>query len=79
MALKILLSSTLRKYYPDYEPIKGVDFSADGKTTIAEVCREIGIPMEKIKVIMVNGKSASPDYVVKGDERIGLFPPVGGG
>lgn len=79
MSLKIFLSSTLRKYYPDYDPLKGVDFSAAGKTTVAEICGEIGIPMEKIKVIMINGKSGSPDYVLRGDERIGLFPPVGGG
>jgi len=43
------------------------------------VCRKINIPVEKIKVIMINGKSESFDYILKGDERVGLFPPVGGG
>ena len=79
MPLKILLSSTLRKYRPDYDPVKGLELAADGEKTVADVCRKINIPADKIKVVMVNGKSQSLDYVLAGDERVGLFPPVGGG
>jgi molybdopterin converting factor small subunit len=39
----------------------------------------MNIPAEKVKIIMINGKSESLDYELKGNERIGLFPPVGGG
>jgi len=35
--------------------------------------------MAKIKIVMVNGKSEPFDYELQGDERIGFFPPVGGG
>ncbi len=62
-----------------YDPVKGLDLSVDGETTVAEVCRKINIPAEKIKIVMINGKSESLDYVLKGSERVGLFPPVGGG
>jgi len=79
MPLKILLSSTLRKYRPDYDPVKGLELAADGEKTVADVCRKINIPADKIKVVMVNGKSESLDCVLAGDERVGLFPPVGGG
>jgi len=37
------------------------------------------IPADKIKIVMINGKSKKLDYVIQGDERIGLFPPIGGG
>lgn len=79
MPLKILLSSTLRKYYPDYDPLKGLELVFDGEKTVGEVCRKINIPVEKIKVIMINGKNASFDDILMGDERVGLFPPLGGG
>jgi sulfur carrier protein ThiS len=79
MPLKILLSSTLREYRPDYDPLKGLEVSVDGKSTIADLCAKINIPTEKIKVFMVNGKSASLDYILVGNERVALFPPVGGG
>ena len=77
--LKIILSSTLRKYLPVYDPVKGVDFTIDGKLTVAELCRQLRIPPDEVKIVMVNGKSEGLDYLIQGDERIGLFPPIGGG
>jgi molybdopterin synthase sulfur carrier subunit len=79
MPLNIFLSSTLRKYHPDYDPLKGLELAVDGEKTVADVCTEMNIPSDKIKVVMVNGKSESFDYILRGDERVGLFPPVGGG
>ena len=79
MPLIIFLSSTLRKYVPGYDPTKGVSFIVDGERTVSDICEQMNIPAGKIKIIMVNGKSQSPDHILKGDERVGLFPPVGGG
>ena len=79
MPLEIFLSSTLRKYIPGYDPIKGMVLSLDKKITVAELCELISIPADKIKIIIVNGKNESLDHKLKGDERVGLFPAVGGG
>ena len=79
MPLKIFLSSTLRKYQPDYDPLKGLEVEFDEKRTVADLCTKINIPPEKIKVVMVNGKSAPLEYILTGEERVALFPPVGGG
>ena len=79
MALKVFLSSTLRQFYPGYDPLEGAEFSLNRKTTVSELCKLMNIPMAKIKIVMVNGKSESFDYKLQGDERVGLFPPVGGG
>jgi len=79
MALKIFLSSTLRQYIPGYDPSEGKAFSLNQKITVSELCGLMNIPEDKIKIVMVNGKSESFDYELRGDERVGLFPPVGGG
>lgn len=79
MALKVFLSSTLRQYIPGYDPSEGVRFSVNRKTTVSELCKLMDIPEAKIKIVMVNGKSEAFDYELQGDERVGLFPPVGGG
>jgi molybdopterin converting factor small subunit len=79
MPLKIFLSSTLRKYIPGYDATKGMSLISDRKMTVSELCERINIPADKIKIIMVDGKNKSPDYILKGDERVALFPPVGGG
>lgn len=79
MPLKILLSSSLRKYVSGYDPVKGMSFSVAGEITVEELCERINIPCDKIKIVMVNGKSKHMDHVLKGIERVGLFPPIGGG
>jgi molybdopterin synthase sulfur carrier subunit len=79
MPIKIFLSSTLRRYLPGYDSIIGMEYTADGEITVTELCRQLKIPADHIKIVMVNGRSEGMDYLLKGDERVGLFPPVGGG
>ncbi len=79
MPLKIFLSSTLRRHVPGYDPVKGLELTINEASTVAEVCLQMNIPTEKIKMVMVNGKHQNIDHVLQGEERIGLFPPVGGG
>ncbi len=62
-----------------YDPVKGLEVEVDGGITVAEVCTKVKIPIDNIKVAFVNGKSQKLDYILQGEERIGLFPPVGGG
>ncbi len=79
MPLKIFLSSTLRRYHPGYRPSTGIDLDLDKPLTVAELCGRIKIPPEDVKLVLVNGKSESMAFELKGEERIGLFPPLGGG
>jgi hypothetical protein len=79
MAVRVLLSATLRKYLPAYNPAEGIALDVRAGTTIEEVCQGMKIPVEHIKIVMVDGKRESLNYVLRGEERIGLFPPIGGG
>lgn len=79
MALRVFLSSTLREYFPEYRPSEGVLFPLDERITVSKLCKRMNIPMKKVKIIMVNGKRESSGYLLRGDERVGLFPPIGGG
>jgi len=79
MSIKVFLSSTLRQYIPGYDPLAGAEFSLERKTTVFELCKLMNIPQVKIKIIIVDGRNESFDYELRGDERVGLFPPVGGG
>ena len=79
MPLEIFISSTLRKHIPGYDPTKGMDLSLDKEITVAELCELINVPADKIKIIIVNGKNESLEHILNGDERVGLFPAVGGG
>lgn len=73
------LSSTLRKYVPDYDPQNGLDFPAGKGISISGLCELLGIPVEMVSIAIVNGKDAPIDLELEGNERVALFPPVGGG
>ncbi len=79
MALKVFLSATLRECYPDYEPSAGIDLDLEEAIPVAVLLRKLEISQAMVKIVMVNGLSASFDHVLRGDERVALFPPVGGG
>ena len=79
MPLTIFLSSSLRQYIPGYDPSEGMEIKDVKGITIAELCQKIGIRIDKIKIVMVNGRKEDMSYLLQGDERLGFFPPVGGG
>ncbi len=79
MTLKVFLSATLRECHPDYEPSAGIDLDLEEAIPVAVLLRKLKIPQEMVKIVMVNGLSAPFDYVLRGDERVAFFPPVGGG
>ncbi|SMC21611.1 Sulfur carrier protein ThiS (thiamine biosynthesis) [Desulfacinum hydrothermale DSM 13146] len=79
MALQVLLSATLRRCVPDYDPEAGIRVEVEPGTSVREVIRQLGLPEKEIKLIMINGLASSPEAVLQGNERVAFFPPVGGG
>jgi len=69
----------LRQYIPGYNPVVGLEIKGETGITIAELCQKLKIPIDKIKIVMVNGRKEDLNYIIQGDERLGFFPPVGGG
>ncbi len=54
-------------------------FPVENNTTVEQLLRKLGIDLEQAKIIFINGEKKSlHDYLRHGD-RVGIFPPVGGG
>ncbi|MEW5722494.1 MAG: MoaD/ThiS family protein [Thermodesulfobacteriota bacterium] len=79
MSVLIKISSTLRDYVPGYDPVNGLAVPHRPGRTVAEVLGDLGLPVEKVKVLMVNGLSSSPGRILEDGDRVAVFPPVGGG
>ena len=79
MVCTVFLAATLRKAVPGYDPATGVLASTEPGETVQDVTERLGIQLDDVKIIMVNGVHAGWDTILRGGERIGLFPPVGGG
>ena len=67
--------STLKRFTPEpdkpYPIVPGM--------SIKDVLISLHVPLEDIKLIFVDGKKAGIDTELRGGERIGIFPPIGGG
>ncbi len=79
MAIKLMLAASLRKYVPGYDGGAGHEVRVEPGATVRDLARLVGIPEEETKLIMVDGVGAGWETVLEGNERVGLFPPVGGG
>ena len=79
MPLQIFLNATLRQYVQGYNPYQGISLEIPPGTTVGQVMAQLGLPAKEVTLIMVNGRRQEADFQLQGDERLGLFPPIGGG
>jgi molybdopterin synthase sulfur carrier subunit len=79
MPLQIFLNASLRLYVPGYNPYKGITLEVPPGTAVSSLISQLSIPLKEVTLIMINGRRQQPDFLLQGDERVGLFPPIGGG
>lgn len=73
--IQIKLFASLRKFLPpdpDHFPISPGE-------TVQDVLNAAGVPVDEAKLIFINGVKGETTSVLHGGERVGIFPPVGGG
>ena len=73
--IHIKLFATLRKFLPD----DAEAFAIASGITVGQLIKHLGIPTAKAKLIFVNSQKAGLNTVLKDGDRLGIFPPVGGG
>jgi molybdopterin synthase sulfur carrier subunit len=73
--IDIKLFATLDKFMP----ASANRYPIEPGTSLSVLLDQLGIPKDQAKIIFINGKKAGPDTVLNGGERVGIFPPVGGG
>ncbi len=79
MQLTVFLNATLRRFVPGYDPYQGVSLEIAPGTTVSAIIDRLGLPAAEVTLILVNGQRRGEDCPLQGDERVGLFPPIGGG
>jgi molybdopterin converting factor small subunit len=73
--IQIKLFATLAKYLPE----SGDRFEISPGDTVRDLVRQLNMPEEKARLIFVDGLRADLGSTLEGGERVGIFPPVGGG
>jgi len=75
MGIEIKLFATLAPYLPENSD----DFPIDEGETIKSLVNKLGIPEKDVTLMFINSLRSTPDSEIADKDRVGLFPPVGGG
>ena len=73
--VQVKLNASLRKYDKTHSDHGLVPLELGEGITIHEVLRKLGIPAEKVKMLLLNGKGATFDSILSDGDRLALFPP----
>lgn len=73
--IQIKLFATLQRFMP----ASAENYAIETGTTIRTLLQQLDIPEDKAKLIFIDGIKADLATVLIGGERIGIFPPIGGG
>ena len=73
--IQIKLFATLQRFMPSSADHYGIDAGI----SIRNLLKQLDIPEKKARLIFIDGVKADLSATLKGGERVGIFPPVGGG
>ncbi len=78
MTVEVRLFATLRRHAPaSPNGVMAVEMPAG--STVLELVRALNLDPKEVHLIMVNGTGCGFEQPISDGDRIGLFPPVGGG
>ncbi len=76
---KILITLKLFATLAPYLPENADQFQIQAGATVGNIIQGLQLPPDAVKLIFVNGRKQDQTYVLEPGDRLGLFPPVGGG
>ncbi len=79
MQVQVKVFASLAQRLMDVGAGQAMVVSLDTDSTVADVIDRMGFPKSEVKVVFVNGRARSPDWVLQEGDQVGIFPPIGGG
>ncbi|MFP4446415.1 MAG: MoaD/ThiS family protein [Desulfosudaceae bacterium] len=79
MHIDVYLYASLAKYLPQPNREKHTRLSLPEGATVRDILRRLEVPEKKVKLVFVNGVRREASAPLADGDRVGFFPPVGGG
>jgi molybdopterin converting factor small subunit len=79
MKLEVALFATLSQYLPPGAQNRRAVIEVKDGATVREVLNQLGVPAEFPNILLVNGRQAQENTVLKDGETLSVFPPLAGG
>jgi len=73
--ITIKLFATLKRFLP----ASSANYPIETGITVKQLLDELCIPKDEVKIIFIDGVKHDLGSILKGGERVGIFPAVGGG
>jgi molybdopterin converting factor small subunit len=73
--IQIKLFANLQPFMPS----SAEKYPINSGISIRNLLEQLNIPQEKARLIFIDGIKANLSSTLDGGERVGIFPPVGGG
>jgi len=77
--VNVKLFATLRSYFPDYDPDKGMDVEINEGATVEDLIRSLHLSQNEARVIIANGISKTMTDLVRDRDEVEIFTPLSGG
>jgi sulfur carrier protein ThiS len=79
MKIETNLFASLTRHKPEGIGTDSWMVECEEGTTVSTLLQEIGVPQEEVALIFINGVHGKMESVLNDMDRLGVFPPVGGG
>ncbi len=79
MKIEIHLFASLAKYLPENAKNKTCIIELSDHSVVSDLIKQMRLSDHSVKLIFINGVHASRTSELKNGDRVGIFPPVGGG
>ena len=73
--IQLQLFASLKKFMP----AAANNYAIESGITVGALLTRLDVPEDQIKLVFVDGVKADLATILAGGERVGIFPPVGGG
>lgn len=73
--IQLQLFASLKKFMPP----SADNYAIESGMTVGALLTQLDVPKTQIKLVFVDGVKVDLATTLAGGERVGIFPPVGGG
>ena len=77
--IEVRLYATLRRYCPAPDQENSLLLQVPEDMSLNDLLERLKVPKQEAKILFVNNRSQSIDYVLRDGDRVGIFPQVAGG
>ncbi|UCF95043.1 MAG: MoaD/ThiS family protein [Desulfobacterales bacterium] len=79
MKVTVILFGTLRKSFPDHDPVRGFEIEIPEGSRIEDLLAHLNLPTAKLGMVSIDGHLVKAGHGLKNGVVVRVFQPIFGG